>query len=111
MILYINMARILNRLRQKGGDIPKGSRVKRLQPVESKWNVRSGPCGNQSSGTKTHAEPPHAQCKAFLFGQVWNEVHKGELQIELVLLHRRRRIGLAGNDPGDTLDEKPYSFA
>jgi len=39
MILRINVPRILNRLRQKGGDIPTWPRVKRRESVEAEGNV------------------------------------------------------------------------
>src|SRR5258708_35998260 len=110
MILCVNMARILNWLRQKGGDIPKWPRVKRLQSVESEWNVWSGACSNQSSGTKNHAEASHTQCKALGVRQVGDEIDKRELQIDGVLLYRRRWMGLACKAPGDTRGEQPKSF-
>jgi len=110
MILCVNMARILNGLRQKGGDIPKWTRVKSLQSVVSEWNVWSGACGNDSSCTETHAEAAHTQRKALVVRQVGDQINKRELQIDGVLLNRRRWMGLACNDPGDTLGEEPYSF-
>src|SRR5579859_4151037 len=110
MILGVNMARILNRLRQKGGDIPKWPRAKRLQSVESEWNVWSGACCDESSGAKTHAEASHTQRKALVVRQVGDEIDKCELEIDGVLLNRRRWMGLACNDPGDTLGEEPYSI-
>src|SRR5579862_3221182 len=110
MILRVNMARIPNGLRQKGGDIPKWPRVKRLQSVESEWNIWSSACGNESSCAKTHAEASHPQRKTLVIRQVWDDIHKRELQIDGVLLNRRRWMGLACHDPGDTLREEPHSF-
>ena len=45
MIFRINVSRILDGLREKGGDIPKWSRVKRLETVESEGNVWGRPVG------------------------------------------------------------------
>src|SRR5579864_1375467 len=98
MILCVNMARILNGLRQEGGDIPKWPRVKRLQSVESEWNVWSRACGNESSCTETHAETSHTQREAFVVRKVWDEINKPELQVDGVLLNRRGWMGLACND-------------
>src|SRR5580704_10502720 len=108
MVLRVNMARILNGLCQKGGDIPKRPRVKCLQSVESEWDVWSAACCNEPSCTKTHAEASHTQRKAFVIRQVWDEINKRELQIDGVLLNRRRWMGLACHDSGDTLGEEAY---
>src|SRR5579872_4439028 len=110
MILRVNMARILNRLRQKSGEIPKWPRVKRLKSVKSEWNVWSGACGNESSCAETHAEASHPQRKTLVVRQVGDEVNKRELQIDRVLLNGRRWMGLACNDPGDTLGEETDSL-
>src|ERR1700690_644546 len=108
MVLCINMARIFYRLRKEGGDIPKWPRVKRLQSVESGWNVGSCASGDESSCAKTHPESSDTQCKTFVVRQVGDYIGKRELQIDRVLLNRRRWIRFARNDPGDALDKEAY---
>src|SRR5689334_4094798 len=108
MILRVNMARILNGLRQEGGDIPKWPRVKRLESIESERNVGSRASGNEPSYAKTHAEPPHTQRKALVVCQVRDHIDKRKLQVDRVLLNRRRRMGFPCNDSRDSLGEETY---
>src|SRR5881396_3989220 len=75
MIFRINVPRILNRLRQKGGDIPKWPRVKRLESVESEGNVWGRTGGHEPSCPKTHAEATNTQREAFVILQPRNHIN------------------------------------
>src|SRR6266496_2287076 len=89
MIFRINMPRILNRLCQKGADIPTWPRVKRLESVESEWNVWGRASGHEPSCPKTHAEATNTQREAFVVLQPRNHINKRKLQVYGVVLNWR----------------------
>src|SRR6266567_2555469 len=110
MIFRINVPRILNRLRQKGGDIPTWPRVKRLQSFESEWDVWGCASGNESSCAETHTEPANSQREAFAVLQPRNHLNKRKLQVQGVVLNWRGWLRLTFYYPGNALGEKPQAF-
>src|SRR5689334_13550288 len=80
MILRINMAGILGRLCEKTSHIPLRPRVKRLESVESEWDVWRCASRNESPCSKAHAKAPDAQRKALVFGKPGNDFKERKLQ-------------------------------
>ena len=89
MILRINVPRILNRLRQKGGDIPTWPRVKRLESVEAEGNVWGRASSHEPSCPETHAEATNTQREAFVVLQPRNQINKRKLQVYGIVLNWR----------------------
>src|SRR5260370_16019762 len=89
MICRISVPRILNRLSLKGGDIPTGPRVKRLECVESEGNVWGRASGHEPSCPKTHSEAANTQREAFVILQPRNHINKRKLQVYGVVLNWR----------------------
>src|SRR5690349_4919288 len=110
MIFRINVPRILNRLGEKGGDIPTWPRVKRLESVKSKGNVWGRASRHEPPCPKTHAETTNTQREAFVFLQPWNNFNKGKLQVYGVVLNWRGRLRLALDYTGNAFGEKPQAF-
>src|SRR2546427_7512638 len=106
MILRINVPRILNRLRQKGGDIPTWPRVKRLESVESEGNVWGRASGHEPSCPKTHAEATNTQREAFVVLQPRNHINKRKLQVYGIVLNWRCWLWLAFRFTRNALPEK-----
>src|SRR2546428_7379250 len=106
MILRINVPRILNRLRQKGDDIPTWPRVKRLESVESEGNVWGRASGHEPSCPKTHAEATNTQREAFVVLQPRNHINKRKLQVYGIVLNWRWCRWLAFDFIGNTLRGK-----
>src|SRR6266704_718279 len=111
MIFRINVPRVLNRLRQKGSDIPTWPRVKRLESVESEGNVWGRTSGHEPSCPKTHAEATNTQREAFVILQPRNHINKCKLQVYGVVLNWRCWVGLVFDYTGNALREKAQTFA
>src|SRR6185436_10851645 len=103
------MPGILNRLRQKGGDIPTWPRVKRLESVESEGNVWRRASGHEPSCPKTYAEATNTQREAFIILQPRNHINKRKLQVYGVVLNWRGWLRLAFDYTGNALGEKPQT--
>src|SRR3989449_10718766 len=110
MIFRINVPRILNRLRQKGGDIPTWPRVKRLESVESEGNVWGRASGHEPSCPKTHAEATNTQREAFVVLQPRNHINKRKLQVYGIVLNWRCCLWLAFEYNGNALRGKTQPF-
>src|SRR6202000_1797010 len=85
-------------------------RVNQLQAVEFERNVRRGACGNQTARAVRHLESPAANDEIVLrVGEVSElKVREGLLQVDRILLHRRRRPFTAELQARNPLHEKPY---
>src|SRR5204862_4135757 len=106
-----NMARIFGGLGEKGSDIPKRSRVKRLESVESKRDVRRGACGDQPASSKAHSEAAGAQRQPLVIRQRWNDVNKSKLKVDWIILNGRSGLRFTFNQAGDALGKEPDALA
>src|SRR5689334_10902872 len=82
MVLAIESARILDRLREKGSGIPKRLRIERFKPIKSEGNIWRRPCRDKAARAKAHAESAGAQRQVLVLGQIRDDIDKRELQID-----------------------------